>query len=95
MPAFVVVDLEVIDTEKYEVYKKMVPPTLEPYGGRFMVRGGAVQTLEGTWSPKRFVILEFFSVEEAKAWWNSPEYAEAKAMRHASARSEIIVVQGL
>jgi uncharacterized protein (DUF1330 family) len=95
MPAYVVADLEVIDNEKYEVYKKLVPPSLQPFGGRFIVRGGSVQILDGEWSPKRLVIIEFPSMEKAKAWANSPEYAEAKAMRQASANSKIIAVEGL
>lgn len=78
-----------------KVIRKLVAPTLEPYGGRYIVRGGTVETLEGEWSPKRLVIIEFPSVERAKAWWNSDEYEEAKTLRQACARSEIIVVQGL
>jgi uncharacterized protein (DUF1330 family) len=60
-----------------------------------VARGGEVTTLEGTWSPKRLVILKFPSVDQAKAWWNSPEYAEAKALRQAVARTQMIVVAGL
>lgn len=95
MPAYVVLDIDVFDNEKYEVYKTMAPPTIGPYAGRYIVRGGKVETLEGEWSPKRLVILEFPSVEKAKAWANSPEYAKAKAMRHESSRSQLIVVEGL
>src|SRR5688572_6485580 len=95
MPAFVVVELEVFDKEKYEIYKQMVPGTLEPYGGRFIVRGGKVETLEGDWLPERFVILEFPSMEKAKAWSDSPEYAPARAVRHQTARSRMIAIEGL
>lgn len=95
MAAYVVVQVEVQDPERYETYKKLVPPSLEAYGGRFVVRGGKTETLEGAWSPERFVILEFPSVDQAKAWWGSPEYAEAKALRHATAHSEMIVVEGV
>jgi uncharacterized protein (DUF1330 family) len=95
MPAFLVVNIEVVDREKYEEYKKLVSPTLDLYDGRYLARGGAVEVLEGKWSPHRFVIIEFPSVERAKAWWNSPEYEGAKRIRQASARSELIVVQGL
>lgn len=95
MPAYVVVEIEVLDAERYETYKQIVPPTLDAYGGRFVVRGGATQTLEGEWSPNRLVILEFPSVERAKAWWGSSEYAEAKALRQATARTQMIVVEGL
>jgi uncharacterized protein (DUF1330 family) len=95
MPAFVIADIEVIDKERYERYKQLVPGTLEAFGGRFIARGGRVETLDGEWSPQRVVILEFPSVERAQAWMDSPEYAEAKAIRHATARSRIIAVEGL
>ncbi len=95
MAAYVVVDVEVRDKDQYEDYKRMVPPTLTPYGGRFIVRGGAAEALEGEWSPKRMVIVEFPSVEHAKAWWSSEEYAEAKALRQATADTRMIVVAGI
>jgi uncharacterized protein (DUF1330 family) len=95
MAAYVVVQVDVKDPARYEAYKTMVPPSLERYGGRFVVRGGSVYTMEGTWAPKRFVLVEFPSVEQAKAWWASPEYAEAKALRQATAQSQLIIVEGL
>ena len=95
MPAYVVVEVEVLDPQRYENYKPMVPPSIMPFGGRFLARGGKVESLEGAWSPKRFVILEFPSVERAKAWWSSPEYAEAKALRQATSRTQMIVVEGV
>ena len=94
MPAYVVVEVEVEDPVRYEDYKKMVPPSLEAFGGRFLVRGGKVETLEGAWTPNRLVIVEFPSVERAKAWWSSAEYAEAKALRQATAKTKLIVVEG-
>ena len=95
MPAYIVVEIEVHDTDRYEDYKQMVAPSLQSYGGRFLVRGGKVETLEGDWSPKRFVIVEFPSLERAKAWWDSREYADAKALRQATAKTQMIVVEGL
>ena len=94
MSAYIVVEIEVHDTDRYEDYKQMVPPSLQSYGGRFLVRGGKVETLEGDWSPKRFVIVEFPSLERAKAWWDSLEYADAKALRQATAKTQMIVVEG-
>ena len=94
MPAYIVVEVEVNDPIRYEDYKAMVPPSLAPYGGRFIVRGGKADTLEGNWAPKRLVIVEFPSVEKAKAWWNSPEYKDAKALRQATAKTQMIVVEG-
>lgn len=94
MPAYILVEVEVLDPEKYEDYKKMVPASLAKYGGKFLVRGGKAENLEGSWSPKRIVITEFPSVEQARSWWSSPEYAEAKALRQATAKTEMIVVEG-
>jgi len=95
MSAYIVTEIEVRDKERYEVYKKMVQPTLGAYSGKFLVRGGAAENLEGDWSPKRIVILEFPSADKAKHWWSSPEYAEAKALRQATAHTQMIVVEGV
>lgn len=95
MAAYIIVSIKVQDPVRYEAYKSMVPPSLAAYGGKFIVRGGKLETLEGGWSPERFVILEFPSSEQAKAWWGSTEYAEAKALRQATSVSEMIVVEGV
>jgi len=95
MSAYVVVQVDVKDPVRYEDYKRLVPPSLAKYDGRFIVRGGRTETLEGTWSPKRFVMLEFPDVERAKAWWASEGYAEAKALRQATSHTEMIVVEGV
>jgi uncharacterized protein (DUF1330 family) len=95
VPAYVLVDVAVRDPVKYERYKELVPPSIAAYGGRFIVRGGTVEELEGAWKPGRLVILEFPSAERARAWWASPEYAEAKALRLATADSKMILVEGL
>ena len=95
MPAYVIVEVEVIDPAAYDDYKKMVPASLAAYGGRFVVRGGACETLEGSWRPKRMVVLEFPSVESAKQWWVSDEYLAAKALRQRAAKTQLIVVEGV
>jgi uncharacterized protein (DUF1330 family) len=95
MSAYVVVDIEVQNSEKFEKYKSLVPASLAPYGGHFVVRGGTVETLEGTWAPSRLVILEFPSAAQAKAWWHSKEYAEAKLLRQASSRGQFLLVEGV
>ena len=95
MPAYVVVDVTVEDPATYERYKSLTPGSLAPYGGRFLVRGGTTETLEGSWDPQRIVILEFPDVEAARAWWASPEYAEARALRQASARTQMLLVEGV
>jgi uncharacterized protein (DUF1330 family) len=95
MSAYVVVQVDVKDPVRYEDYKRMVPSSLAKYGGRFVVRGGKTETLEGTWSPKRLVMVEFPDVERAKAWWASADYAEAKALRQTTSHTEMIVVEGV
>jgi uncharacterized protein (DUF1330 family) len=95
MPAYVVVDIEINDPKRYERYKLMAPASIAMYGGRYLTRGGETSVLEGDWTPKRFVILEFPTVERARAWWSSPEYAEAKALRQACATTHMVVTEGL
>ncbi len=95
MPAFVVVDVDIKDPERYEEYKRLTPGSLVPFGGRFVVRGGKTETLEGTWAPPRLVILEFPTVERAREWWSSDVYRPAKALRQSSARTEMILVEGV
>ncbi len=95
MSAYVIVDIEVRDPEKYAQYSAIVSPTVEQYGGKYVVIGGKPETLEGAWQPKRIVILEFPSVEQAKKWWSSEEYRAPKEMRLASTDSKLIIVEGL
>ena len=95
MPAYVAVQVTIHDPATYERYKELAPPSIIAYGGRYIARGGKVETLEGGWRPSRFVLLEFPSMERARAWWSSPEYAEAKRLRQASASTEMILVEGL
>ncbi|KAB2880241.1 DUF1330 domain-containing protein [bacterium] len=94
MSAYVIVDIEITDPKEYEEYKKLTPATIAAYGGRFIVRGGATETLEGDWTHGRIVVLEFSDVESAKQWWSSPEYADAKAIRQRTAKTKMIVVEG-
>ena len=95
MPAYVVVDVTIHDPETYQEYTKLTPASISAYGGRFVVRGGKTRTLEGDWQPGRFVILEFESVERAQEWWDSPEYARAKALRQQSSVTRMVLVEGV
>jgi len=95
VPAYVMANVDVKDPVRYEDYKRMVPPTMAKYGGRFIVRGGDVEVLEGDWRPNRLVLLEFPSVEQARAWWHSPEYAEARALRQATSTGTLLILEGL
>ena len=95
MAAYIIVELEVTDPAGYEEYRAMVPATIEKYGGRYLVRGGRYETLEGDWSPQRVVVLEFDRPEQAKAWYDSAEYREPKALRHRTARAKMILIEGV
>jgi uncharacterized protein (DUF1330 family) len=95
MAAYIIVDVVIEDAEAYERYRARVPATLAAYGGRFLVRGGATETLEGNWSPRRLVVLEFDDVERARAWWSSAEYAEPKRLRQAASITNMVVVAGV
>lgn len=94
MPAYILVEIEVTDPATYEDYKKLTPGSLVPFDGKFIVRGGAVETLEGDWQPGRIVVLEFPTMEQAKAWWASEEYAPAKAIRQRASHTKMIAVEG-
>ena len=95
MPAYIVVQIEVDDPVTYERYRQLAPPSIAKYDGRYLVRGGACEVLEGSWSPPRLVVLEFPTLERAREWWASPEYAEARALRQSSARTDMLVVPGI
>ena len=94
MKAYVIVDVKINDPQQYEEYKKLTPGSLVPFEGKFVVRGGVAETLEGDWEPGRIVVLEFPSLERAKAWWSSAGYAPAKAIRQAASHTKMIVVEG-
>ncbi|MDQ3068207.1 MAG: DUF1330 domain-containing protein [Acidobacteriota bacterium] len=95
MPAYVVVNVDVKDSVRYEAYKTLVPPTIAAYGGRFLVRGGAMHEMEGAWPRKRLVIVEFPDVDAARRWWGSEEYAEAKGIRQANSTADLVIVEGV
>lgn len=94
MPAYVIVEIEVTDPVGYEKYKAQAGATVEKFGGKYLVRGGKTEVLEGDWQPKRVVVLEFESIERAKQWLHSEDYREPRKMRHATARTRMIVVEG-
>jgi uncharacterized protein (DUF1330 family) len=94
MPAYVIVEVEVHDPIEYEEYKKLTPTSITAYDGKFVVRGAHTESLEGEWNPQRIVILEFPSVERAKEWWHSKEYAAAKKIRQKTAKTKMLVVEG-
>ena len=95
MPAYVILDITVSDPDLFEEYKQLAPETISAYGGKYLARGGKSEALEGDWTTNRIVILEFDSINTAKAWMDSPEYREARAVRHQAATSNTIVVEGI
>jgi len=92
MPAYVIADVEVLDREAIKEYQKRVPETLAPFGGRFLVRGGACETLEGDWQPQRVVVIEFPDAASAKAWYNSPAYREVLPIRWRYSRARFLFI---
>jgi len=94
MAAYVIADVNVTDPRLYADYTKIVTATVEKYGGRFVVRGGAVDVREGDWKPARLVVLEFPTMAQARNWYDSPEYAPALALRLKAASAKLILVEG-
>jgi uncharacterized protein (DUF1330 family) len=92
MPAYIIVDIQVNDPQRYETYKPLAAATVAAYGGRYLARGGQVEVLEGDWQPGRLVILEFPDAARATAWLNSEEYREPRALRHATAKSNMVLI---
>ncbi len=95
MPAYVIVDVNITDPDRYEDYKKLAGPTVGQFDGRYLARGGATQVLEGNRTPGRVVILEFPSADRAREWWDSKEYAPAKKIRQEIASTEMVLVEAV
>jgi uncharacterized protein (DUF1330 family) len=93
--AYIIVEIDVQDPAGYEEYKKQAGATVEAKGGKYIVRGGRSEVLEGDWQPKRIVVLEFPSMERAKEWLNCAEYREPRKIRHRTAKTNMIVVEGM
>ena len=94
MAAYVIGDIDITDPAVYEEYRKLAPATVAKYGGKYLVRGGHVEKVEGDRTPKRVVVLEFESFERAKQWYESTEYSAAKPLRHKAAISNLLIVEG-
>ena len=95
MAAYVLVDIEVTDYGPYDDYRRQVPPVVEKFGGKYLVRGGNLETVEGDWTPRRLVVLEFPSVEKAKEFYDSEDYRPLKALRLGSTDSKMVLVEGV
>jgi uncharacterized protein (DUF1330 family) len=95
MTAYVIAEVDVHDTALFEEYRKIVPATITQYGGKYLVRGGALESKEGNWTPKRVVVLEFPTMDQARKWYHSAEYAPALAMRLKAAKNRMVIVEGV
>ncbi|HZS32210.1 MAG TPA: DUF1330 domain-containing protein [Methylomirabilota bacterium] len=94
MAAYVIADIEVTDPAGYEEYRRGVGATIARYGGRYLVRGGAHEILEGRWRPRRLVVLEFPSGAEARRWYDGEEYRELRAIRQRCSEGNVVLVEG-
>jgi uncharacterized protein (DUF1330 family) len=95
MPAYVIGEVEITDSQAYQEYAKRVPETIAQHGGRYLARGGTVETKEGDWNPKRVVVLEFPTMDQARKWYHSPEYGPVLAIRLKCAKAKLILVEGV
>ena len=95
MPAYLVADMHVTDPAGYEEYRRLAPIAIAKYGGRYLARAGETAILEGDWSPTRLVLLEFPSIEKAKAFYDSPEYRTARDSREGKGKFRMVVTEGL
>jgi len=94
MPAYVLAEIEITNPEGYKEYTAQVPATIAKYGGRFVVRGGKAHVLEGDWPERRRVLIEFPTVDAARQWWESSEYAKPKEMRRANSKGRLLLMEG-
>jgi len=94
MAAYVIAEIEVTDPAAYEDYRKQVPGVVEKYKGKFIVRGGRIESMEGGWSPKRLVVVEFPSMDQALKFYRSPEYKPLIGLRQKASRGKLVIVEG-
>ena len=95
MPAYVIANIEVTDPKRYEEYRSRTLATIEAFGGRFIVRGGAHEVKEGAWRPHRLILLEFPDIATARRWYDSDVYQAIIPYRSDSARTDLVLVDGL
>ncbi|MCW2966453.1 MAG: hypothetical protein JWM71_225 [Solirubrobacteraceae bacterium] len=95
MPAYIIGDVNVTDPDRYKDYTAHTVETLEPFGGRFIVRGGAHEAIEGDWRPARIVVIEFPDAQAARAWHASEAYQEILPIRHEASTGSMVLVEGV
>lgn len=94
MAAYLIADMLITDSETYDEYRRQVAPTIAQFGGRFIVRGGRHEVLEGERQIQRVVVLEFPDMAKLKAWYASPEYAPLLALRKRASTGTLVAVEG-
>ena len=95
MAGYAIIHDEIQDQALFSEFRRRVGPTVEAHGGRYLVRGGAIEVMDGDWVPDRIVVIEFDSVERARAWLTSPEYTEIKGIRMKAAKASVIIAEGV
>ena len=95
MAAYLIADIDIIDPVGYAEYKAKAPATVASFGGRYLARGGATDILEGTWTPKRCVVIEFPTSTALKTWWSSPEYQPLRKIREQTTVSHLVMTEGI
>ena len=95
MAAYVLIDVEITAQATFAELRERAPAVLEAHGGRFLVRGGAADVVQGDWTPHRLVLLAFESVERARAWWNSPEHIELRVQLDRCSKATTTIVEGV
>jgi uncharacterized protein (DUF1330 family) len=95
MPAYLIAEVDVTDAQAYEEYKRLAPAAIAAHGGRYIVRGGAAETLEGDTMSKRLIVLQFDSMDQARGFYHSPEYSIARKSREGAATARFVIVDGV
>ena len=95
MSAYVIARIDITDPDRYREYVKATPAVIAKFGGRFIARGGETITLEGPAETRRVVLIEFPSLEMAKAFYDSPEYREVMKLREGSADASLVAIAGV
>jgi len=95
MAAYLISDVTARNAEAFQTYRTRAAASIEQYGGRYLVRGGPIETLEGDWTPRAIIVVEFDDLERARAWYRSPEYAAALAVRDEALSRNLILVDGI
>ena len=92
---YAIVRVNITDPEHYAVYRAGTEDSLKPYGGRFIVRGGATECVEGSWDAERTVVIEFPSIDQARAWYHGEAYQQLAAIRREASSADFVLVEGV